>query len=276
MSLVAKAAESGHWYTRDGEPAYTTIGANGKRRNTTLRDARTQNLVPSVTTILGVADKPGLRRWLQEQVLLAALTLPKIDSKSDEQFIARIIDDSQEQTRSAADAGTDIHAAIEAFYMGQQYDRHREHVQGAHGVLLSTYGHQPWVAERSFCHELGFGGKVDLHAPGFVVDVKTKEFADPAKIDGYDEHRMQLAAYRELLLQNNGMEVDFVGILHLNAKTRTEGKIGAIQGQGWQLIQQRDTAKELSLFDKVRDLWLEQNKDAKPKKASYTLTHKKA
>ena len=196
MSLVAKAAESGHWYTRDGEPAYTTIGANGKRRNTTLRDARTQNLVPSVTTILGVADKPGLRRWLQEQVLLAALTLPKIDSESDEQFIARIIDDSQEQTRSAADAGTDIHAAIEAFYMGQQYDRHREHVQGAHGVLLSTYGHQPWVAERSFCHELGFGGKVDLHAPGFVVDVKTKEFADPAKIDGYDEHRMQLAAYR--------------------------------------------------------------------------------
>jgi len=196
MSLIAKAAESGHWYTRDGEPAYTTIGANGKRRNTTLRDARTQNLAPSVTTILGVADKPGLRRWLQEQVLLAALTLPKIDSESDAEFIARVIDDSQEQTRSAADAGTDIHAAIEAFYLGQQYDRHREHVQGAHNLLLSTYGHQPWVAERSFCHELGFGGKVDLHAPGFVVDVKTKEFTDPAKVDGYDEHRMQLAAYR--------------------------------------------------------------------------------
>jgi hypothetical protein len=196
MSLIAKAAESGHWYTRDGEPAYTTIGANGKRRNTTLRDARTQNLVPSVTTILGVADKPGLRRWLQEQVLLAALTLPKIDSESDAEFIARVIDDSQEQTRSAADAGTDIHAAIEAFYLGQQYDRHREHVQGAHSLLLSTYGHQPWIAERSFCHELGFGGKVDLHAAGFVVDVKTKEFTDPAKVDGYDEHRMQLAAYR--------------------------------------------------------------------------------
>lgn len=196
MSLIAKAAESGHWYTRDGEPAYTTIGANGKRRNTTLRDARVQNLVPSVTTILGVADKPGLRRWLQEQVLLAALTLPKIDAESDDEFIARIIDDSQEQTRSAADAGTDIHAAIESFYLGQQHARHQEHVQGVHNLLLSTYGHQAWVAERSFSHELGFGGKVDLHAPGFVVDVKTKEFTDPSKIDGYDEHRMQLAAYR--------------------------------------------------------------------------------
>lgn len=197
MSLIAShAAESGHWYGRNGEPAYTIVGANGKARPTTLRDARKLNLVPSVTTIIKVASQPGLDRWKQEQVLLAALTLPKVDDESDDDYIARILDDSKDAARSAADAGTDIHAAIEAFYMGQQYDRHREHVQGAHNLLLSTYGHQPWVAERSFCHELGFGGKVDLHAPGFVVDVKTKEFADPAKIDGYDEHRMQLAAYR--------------------------------------------------------------------------------
>ena len=37
MSLTAKtwAAESGHWYTRDGVPAYTTIGVNGRERYTT-------------------------------------------------------------------------------------------------------------------------------------------------------------------------------------------------------------------------------------------------
>jgi len=29
-----------------------------------------------------------------------------------------------------------------------------------------------------------------------VLDVKTKEFTDPDKIGGYDEHLMQLAAYR--------------------------------------------------------------------------------
>ena len=34
--IVAKeyAAESGHWYTRDGVPRYTIIGANGRERNT--------------------------------------------------------------------------------------------------------------------------------------------------------------------------------------------------------------------------------------------------
>ena len=40
MSLIAShAAESGHWYGRNGEPAYTIVGANGKARPTTLRDA---------------------------------------------------------------------------------------------------------------------------------------------------------------------------------------------------------------------------------------------
>jgi hypothetical protein len=29
-----------------------------------------------------------------------------------------------------------------------------------------------------------------------VVDVKTKEFTDPNKVDAYDDHLMQLAAYR--------------------------------------------------------------------------------
>ena len=130
------------------------------------------------------------------------------------------------------------------------------------------------MSEQNFVNSfLGFAGTLDrvikMNGLTYLIDIKTSNVV-------HDSYWLQLAAYRELLLQNKGMEVDFVGILHLNAKTRTEGKIGAIQGQGWQLIQQRDTAKELSLFDKVRDLWLEQNKDAKPKRASYTLTHKKS
>jgi hypothetical protein len=130
------------------------------------------------------------------------------------------------------------------------------------------------MSEQNFVNSfLGFAGTLDrvikMNGLTYLIDIKTSNVI-------HDQYWLQLAAYRELLLQNKGMEVDFVGILHLNAKTRTEGKIGAIQGQGWQLIQQRDTAKELSLFDKVKDLWMEQNKDAKPKRASYTLTHKKA
>lgn len=199
MSITAKeprASESNHWYTRDGIPRYTVIGKNGKERNTTLRDARAENLVPSVTTILNVAAKPALIQWLQKQVLLAALTLPRKPDEPEDDYIARIMDDSKEQGRSAADAGTDIHASIQSFYEGVVTSRHEQHVKGCVNAIQDHFGGQAWIAERSFGHELGFGGKVDLHSINIVVDVKTKEFSDPSKVDAYDEHLMQLAAYR--------------------------------------------------------------------------------
>ena len=55
MEIKAPLKEGGHWYTRTGAPMYTVKGANGKERNTTLRDARKYDLVPLVTTILNVA-----------------------------------------------------------------------------------------------------------------------------------------------------------------------------------------------------------------------------
>lgn len=203
LKVSAFTAESGHWYTRNGEPAYSVIGANGKERSTTLRDARKMNLVPSVTTVLNVAAKPALENWKMQQVLLAALTLPRRDSESETEYIDRIISDSKEQGRSAADAGTEIHASVQLFYEGKPRAEHKEYVKGCNEAIEKTFGKHSWICERAFAHELGFGGKVDMFArsqlnsdEGIVLDVKTKEFTDPEKVSGYDEHMMQLAAYR--------------------------------------------------------------------------------
>jgi len=196
IAKEAKASESSHWYGKDGSPQYTVVGKNGNIRSTTLRDARTMNLVPSTTTVIGAAAKPALNIWLQEQVLLAALTLPKRPDETDSDYCKRIIEDSKQQSRSAADAGTDIHGAIEAHYAGHPTGKHPEHVKAVSEALEAHFDTSAWVAERSFAHDLGFGGKVDLHADNIVVDVKTKEFTDPKAVSGFDEHLMQLAAYR--------------------------------------------------------------------------------
>ena len=50
--MTKHKSESGHWYDKEGEPRYTIIGANGKERNTTLRDAKKKGYVPSVTSVL--------------------------------------------------------------------------------------------------------------------------------------------------------------------------------------------------------------------------------
>jgi hypothetical protein len=74
-----------------------------------------------------------------------------------------------------------------------------EYQMGVGEEVKKIFGEPTWISEKSFACELGFGGKLDLHTAdgdGVVIDFKTKEFTDPAKVDAYDEHLMQLAAYR--------------------------------------------------------------------------------
>ena len=109
---MSRASESNHWYTKDGQPMYTVIGKNGKERNTNLRDAREHGYIPSVTTILNVAAKPGLSVWLQQQAILAALTLPRNDGESESDWLDRVLTDSKAQCRDEADSGTSMHSEI--------------------------------------------------------------------------------------------------------------------------------------------------------------------
>jgi hypothetical protein len=191
------ASESGHWYGKDGSPQYTMTGANGAQRNTTLRDARKIGLVPSVTTILSVADKPALTAWKVDQALMAALTLPRIEGESLDDFKKRAALDAKQQSIDAADEGTRIHAAIESWFSGQAFHpMYERHVVAAVDAINATFPHNNWLPEKSFCSPLGYGGKVDLHSERVVIDIKTKEFGSGDKVVAYDDQIMQLDAYR--------------------------------------------------------------------------------
>lgn len=214
---MAHAAESLHWYGRDGSPQYTVPAKDGSQRNTTLRDARKMGLVPSVTTIIKCAAAPGLQLWMQKQVMLAALTLPRMDGESEDAYLQRILSDSKEQARKAAERGTGIHAAIQGHFEGNPPAEDMWlHVKGAEDAVKSwgvTANNMGWTPERSFASSLGFGGKVDLsHMSGFVCDFKTKEFGPDDDLKTWDEHAMQLAAYRHGL----GMEKARCAIVYVS------------------------------------------------------------
>ena len=203
MIIKERQSESGHWYSREGEPAYSVIGKNGNQRPTTLRDARTNNLVPSVTTIIGVAAKPGLDTWKQQQVLLSALTLPRQTGEPEQAWLERVMMDSKQTGRVAADRGTAIHATIQAFFEGALIPEAMPMCRPVEQAIKNHFGEQLWLPELSFAHPLGFGGKSDLTAKarhdfaGISIDIKTKETEDISKVDVYPEHGMQLAAYRQ-------------------------------------------------------------------------------
>lgn len=194
-----------HWYSREGAPAYEVPTADGKRmRSTTIADARKHGFVPSVTTVLAVIDKPQLGAWKVRQGILAALTLARIDGEGDDAYLARVMADSQQQAKDAADEGTRIHDAIECSFQNRKVPaQYLPHVSAVHDELRSLFPDvSDWVAEKSFASGQGFGGKVDLHSPstGITVDFKGKDgdFSDGKKL-AYDQH-WQLSPYQQGLM----------------------------------------------------------------------------
>ena len=235
MLIKDKQQDTGHWYTKDGAPAYTVEGKTGVR-NTTLRDARKLGLLPSVTTINGMLSKAGLDTWKQQQVLLAALTLPRSEGESEQEWLARVMQDSKATGREAAERGTAIHAVIEAYFDQVYMPEKPLYLDNIDTALKDAFGSQLWLPEKSFGHPLGFGGKCDLMAKnGFIVDFKTKD-TNLDKVDVYFEHEMQLAAYRDGL----GVPNARCAIVFVNGTTN-QVKLIEIEEQklqnGWECFQ---------------------------------------
>tara|TARA_X000001388_G_scaffold49989_1_gene36028 strand:+ start:5197 stop:5967 length:771 start_codon:yes stop_codon:yes gene_type:complete len=190
-------SEAGHWYNKDGEPRYTIIGANGKERNTTLRDAKKEGYVPSVTTVLNIIAKPSLENWKVTQALKSAIELERHINETDDSFITRCKQNYREIGKQAAITGTKIHAQIEKGFLGKTKTKPYKVIIK---WLEENFPNEEWIAEDSFSSGLGYGGKIDLYSKsGIFVDFKTKdnlEGKDPAKLV-YDEHGMQLSAYAQ-------------------------------------------------------------------------------
>ncbi len=194
--MAPKIAESGHWYKKDGTPFYTIKAKNGEIRNTTLRDARALDLVPSVTTIIACAAKPALENWKQDQTILACLTLPRKASETEEEYIVRLKADSKAQAVKAAQRGTKVHAWIQEGFEGNPVTPEGlPFFESALKEIVKHTGRQDWTVELPFANDL-YGGKVDLQNNETIIDIKTTE-KNLETIKTWDDHDMQLAAYRQ-------------------------------------------------------------------------------
>ena len=199
---------SEHWYcAKTGAPRYTSIGKNGKVRNTTLRDAKAApgTLVPSVSTINSQLSKAGLDTWKQTQVLYAAAEYPRYDGEEEKDWIYRLLELAKRKSREAADRGTLIHDWIESFYNNEFVPEMPAYVRKVEEAVEAHFGTQLWIPEQSLVNaQESYGGKCDLYCKarhdfsGVVIDFKTTE-KSPGDLTPYLEHTLQLAAYREVL-----------------------------------------------------------------------------
>lgn len=201
------ATEGGtHWYTVSGSPCHEQPNKSnpGTMRPTTLKDARLQNLLPSVSSILAVQAKPGLNYWVKEQVAKAACGMPlgAID-EPEKEWISHVLQRAEENMSRARDLGSEIHGDIERYLRGvAQYGNeapeplgHYECVKAAVDALkeLGVWG-QPFRAERSFASPLGYGGCIDItDGKSWVFDFKCVDSLEK-KLD-YMDRCSQLTAY---------------------------------------------------------------------------------
>ncbi len=205
MTTAARptSEQSCHWYFHDGRACYEVPRAKGDgMRPTTLADARKLNLLPSVTTILGVLHKEALVQWRVEQAVLACLTAPKRNDEPLDDFVTRILHTERHQDQEGDEAkarGTEIHDALEAYFTHGEPSL--EVVPWIDPVIkyLARFG--TVIHSEHILVGNGYAGKCDLifedsMGVEWVIDFKSTKAAKlPTK--SYWEHKMQTAAYAQ-------------------------------------------------------------------------------
>lgn len=158
-------------------------------------------IVPGVTTIVGILNKPALVPWANK------MGLKGIDVK-------RYVDDK-------ADIGTLAHAKIIGELTGEKVDTtdySQQQIDQADNACLSFYEWQKkhnliiYEAEKALVSEkYGFGGQFDIYGE---ID-KSFELLDLKSGSGiWPEHYYQLGGYI-ILVEEAGLQIDQVRILNI-------------------------------------------------------------
>jgi len=193
-------------------------------------------IVPGATTVLGILAKPALVKWANN------LGLQGIDSTKYVDKLATI--------------GTLAHLMVENYLTGTEPDYTSyspEEIGKAENSLLKfldwekQYDIKMIFNEKPLISELyGFGGTIDCYAEingkKALLDFKTSKAI-------YDEHIIQLAAYKQLLIEN-GFEVDEVRVL----------RIGRTEEEGFEERRETNLTKHWELFKHLIEVYKLKNK----------------
>jgi hypothetical protein len=218
--------------------------------------------VPSVTTILDAYPKGyGFYEWLKkngedsDEIRDEAGRRGSVVHDMTERF------DNQEEV-SLFDENGSIQCKLGEWKMFERYVEFRH-----------RFPSKMLVNEQEFVSQaLGYAGTIDrlieFNGKLTLMDIKTSNSI-------YNHYWLQTASYVDLVKEIMDIEVEQTSILWLNAKTKTEGKKGDVQGIGWQMLfhDKDQIIKDKELFDATKKLWEIENGSMKPKETTYSFSH---
>ena len=206
--------------------------------------------IPSVTTILGALDKPGLPYWAAGLVARDAITNhdywgQRIHNGEDPEQVIRDLKRTPWKERDkAARRGTRIHQVLEAAAHGDPTDCPRDLLPMAQQAvdLLDREDVRTLETEaRGYNRELWYAGTIDLIATvrgeTWLLDWKSSRSV-------HETHVIQVAAYAHMdtILTIDGEEkpmphIDRLGIIHISDESATLIDAGDPDGPAWDMFQ---------------------------------------
>jgi len=218
-SRLVQTQESGHWYTSNGQSAHVIVGANGKERNTTVADARKLKLLPSVTSVLGILEKPNLTAWKIEQAILSSLTLPRQQDEDLTEYAKRCVADSKESTTKAAQHGTDMHVEMENILLGKPVSKEpflQPYIETFRNWAKENVEKTYWC-EKALVGR-GYAGRCDAFVKlagigDALIDLKNRKYNPKYEPFYLESDCTQLACYRDCADQHEGTPIACVSVV---------------------------------------------------------------
>lgn len=234
---VNGTSDSSHWYEyANGAwlPLYS------QEKNYTLREARKDKeagrvVVPSVTTIFKVLNKPQIVKWQMEQVALACWDMEPADRwDHKEHYVAEAVETANNASKGAMDLGTRIHAAIEDAIAGRDWDAELDVYVRPVLNKRAELGIKESVQEQCVgSTKYGYAGRGDDRSDSTRTfrDYKSRK-SKGKKVPTYETDFVQLSAYMFAVWGNEafrsgtaelwGISTSEPGLLTVTTKTGKE------------------------------------------------------
>lgn len=240
------------------------INVRGNGRH--YRHPATEELVPSVTNVLGMLNKPALVGWAAREVAQLAATMREVlPSMSYEDTVSVLKGAASRKGNSAGSRGTDIHSWLEATLQGKKpmtlTGQALEYVDAARAWHATV---QPEVitTETTMFHA-GYAGTADavvrLDGEVWLIDFKTSKGI-------YGEAALQLSALANGTIWHDGVtELPTVPLDRL-------GVVRIGRGGEWEMSEVVNVPDQQATFMSLLQVWHWQHGPSQFKETTHVAT----
>jgi len=221
------------------------LAENVKGKGRHYRHPGTGDLVPSVTNVIGILNKPALPRWAAKEVAEKAWQLRRsLDGMGEEDAISVLKQSPWRKSGRAADRGTTIHAYLEARLNGLEpeiVDGEAQRYQAGADAWLSEWNPTPIATELTvFAPDYAGTGDLWCTVDGEprLVDFKTSKAV-------YPEAALQLGALAAATMAAGGEPAPAVA----------SGWVVRIGEDGFECRQVEDLPAQAAAFRAMLQVW---------------------